>query len=386
MEYDVIVVGLGPAGSTISYHLAKEGARVLGLDRCDFPRKKPCGGALSPRTIQAIPFDIKDTYVKTVYGGIFTFAGGDRLSLERESPLSHMTTRLCFDHFLLKESAKVGVSIRTGLVVESFRESTDSVTVVTSHGSFSGKYLIGADGVNSMVERALHPRHRRRRIIAQEMDIPVPDPLADDPQRFLYVDFGIIPRGYGWIFPKGDHLNVGIAGLNLSGREVKQAAGSFLSSHPALAEADFGNWYGYSLSLPFSERLPLARGRIFLCGEAAGLVDPFTGEGIYFAVESAKMAAPLVIEALRGRNGASLKYDQSVKARFYPEFRWAYHLMRLATTFPRITYQIIKDHRQVMPAYFRLISGETTYQQTVENLKKKLKRYLAEKIGLNSKA
>ena len=210
--YDAIVVGAGPAGSTAAYRLAAAGASVLLLDRATFPRDKPCGGGITGRAARLLPFAI-DPVVEDVvsavelrlsFGRTFERSGGE--------PLAYMTQRRRLDHFLVEKAAGAGAEFRDGVRVTGVEAGPDGVVVSAGFERLAAQTVVGADGVNGMSAKALGLGGNRTVGVAVEGNVP--HGLVD-PERYrgrLVIELGTVPGGYGWIFPKGDHLNVGVGG------------------------------------------------------------------------------------------------------------------------------------------------------------------------------
>jgi geranylgeranyl reductase family protein len=294
-QFDAMVVGAGPAGSMAAYRLAREGARVLLLDRARFPRDKPCGGAISVRARRELPIDPQPVVEHVVDRMEFSFRGHRRFVRGGCSPLAYMTQRRRLDHFLVEQAARAGADVRDGAKVSEVCERGARVD-----GSWiDSELLIGADGVNGPTARSLDLADSRIYGVALEGNLA--NDLVD-PERWrgtAVCELGRIPGGYCWIFPKGDHVNVGVGGWESTGptlrTHLKELCGRRGFDHSKLTHVR-----GYRLP-GRRPGAPLARGRALLIGDAAGLVDPLWGDGMSAAFLSARLAAGAALDLLAGR-------------------------------------------------------------------------------------
>ena len=208
--YDVVIVGLGPAGATAASALSRGGSRVLGFDKETHPRYKVCGGGLSARVAQLLDPGFHSVVEHAVNGVQFVYRGQDPIRIESSEPIAYMVMRDRFDQYLLQQARCAGTDIRTGEGVIAVRQESDGVTVVTERGRYRAKIVIGADGANSLVTRCLFPHRSRYRAPALESEVPIEkDGHYPGPSTIL-VDVGAAHQGYGWIFPKQSCLSVGV--------------------------------------------------------------------------------------------------------------------------------------------------------------------------------
>ncbi|MBI3353336.1 MAG: FAD-dependent monooxygenase, partial [Nitrospirae bacterium] len=156
MTYDCIIAGLGPAGSSAAYYLARKGLSVLALDREKFPRHKPCGGCVSSKAERFLDADFKSVVDKIVNGAVFSFKGKGKIEFRDDSsPVGYMVSRKEFDAYLVRKAKGAGAKVVEGERVLKVEETEDGVRVSSSKDEYTGRYLIGADGVNSIVAKEL---------------------------------------------------------------------------------------------------------------------------------------------------------------------------------------------------------------------------------------
>jgi geranylgeranyl reductase family protein len=307
-RFDVVVVGAGPAGSLAAYHLARAHARVLIVDKARFSRDKPCGGGLTYRALRQLPFSVEPV-VEDVVSRVEcrlhyrrSFERGDR-------PLTVMTQRRHLDAFLAERAVEAGADFRDGT-----RAEVESDTRVRIGGvPIESAAIIGADGANGPTARALGLGGEIVHGVALEGNLEYGDRVTRS--RYggrMVLELAVLPGGYGWVFPKGDHVNFGVGGWGYEGPRLRDHLRRLCHEHGVAAD-ELTDVRGHRLPL----RRPgtrLARGRAALIGDAAGLVDPVSGDGMYEAFFSARLAAAATIDLLEGR-GDSLEPYEAVVAR-----------------------------------------------------------------------
>ncbi|MBI5740585.1 MAG: geranylgeranyl reductase family protein [Nitrospirae bacterium] len=304
-KYDVIVVGGGPAGSTAGYLLAKAGLKVLLIDKGAFPRHKLCAGCITDKTIKILGRVFGEPVDALKREGIINFESGryeifcrDRPVLKRGSPSPfYFIERFSYDNFLLRKARQKGVEIVEGDGVASVDVSGSAIRTASGK-TFTARFIIGADGVNSTVRRSfpkIDKQHWTGNLaIALETFV---DRSEVDKQVYcpsLYFDF--LRSGYAWIFPNRDRMIIGMCGLNKENRKS-----IFHSFNEFLAETGYrnaANLKSHAYHLPYGNFLlsPVHK-NILLIGDAAGFADPLLGEGIFFSHRSAEIASQIIKQA-----------------------------------------------------------------------------------------
>src|SRR4030065_829818 len=217
-DYDVIVVGGGPGGSTAARFCAKAGLKTLLIEKERLPRYKHCGGCLSTKTVHLLGFDLSPVIENTIYGAKFTYCSEDPFFIEYKDPIAFLVMRDRFDQLLVSKALEDGAAILEGEKVTRVKEKGDGVEGGVGEGErLYCRYLIGADGAERIVARSLPlpPQRNDGNGMAIESEIPF-DSSIDFPQKelqFIHLDFGRIPNGYGWVFPKKEYLSIGIGGM-----------------------------------------------------------------------------------------------------------------------------------------------------------------------------
>ena len=227
-----------------SFFLAKAGLKVALFEKEKLPRYKTCGGGLIHKSINMLPFSLNGIVEKE----FFEVAVCDHkikrsFVVKRDVPIISTVMRENFDYNIIKTAEKQGVEIFSNTKVVDIIDKTSEVLVITDSASYTAKYLIGADGANGITAKTISENRNYRRIPALECEIYLNDILLDKFSRFARFDFGIIHFGYGWVFPKNDHLSVGVLSMetkvNLNKQLRSEEHTSELQSHSFISYAVF---------------------------------------------------------------------------------------------------------------------------------------------------
>ncbi|MEW5956686.1 MAG: geranylgeranyl reductase family protein [Chloroflexota bacterium] len=352
--YDVIITGAGPGGATAAYFLGEAGQRVLVLEKETLPRYKACGGGLSASMLAEIfPFSFETVIETRVKAIAYAF---DRRVITIPVPNRSAQTvrRDRFDaHLLAYARAEVG----QGTAVRKVTETADRVIVETVDGdTFVGRYLIGADGANSVVAHALGLRRDKALAAAIEAEVPAsPETLRRFGQALLFI-FGDIRQGYAWIFPKADHLSVGMAALHPKPGQL-QAALAQVATCYGLSLAGV-RLHGHPIPI-YTHREPIATARVLLVGDAAGLVDPFSGEGIRPAIKSGRLAAEAIL------SGQPNRYPGLIWREIGFSHTFGLGLALLFYNFPRACFLLGAANPYATHAFMDMLADRAGYPEVI---------------------
>jgi geranylgeranyl reductase family protein len=313
MNYDVVVVGAGPAGSTAAKTLAEHGIKVLLLDKATFPREKPCGGGLPTRVVKRFPY-IEPLIDSISYGTtMFSSSLQYKFDFVREKPFLMMVLRKQFDTDLLNLAKEAGAVFQGGQSVVDVLALQDKAVVLLENGqSIETQMVLGADGMHSVVaEKTKLCKKLEVLCVSLVQEQPFsPKQLATfftkKKRTYLFIKAQGI-AGYGWVFPKKNSVNIGIGEFQSAiskarpKKPLKETYEAFISllKEQGLLPMDFPIENLRGATLPIFPLDNTYGDRVLLCGDAAGFINPITGEGIYYAMASGQIAAEVTIEGLK---------------------------------------------------------------------------------------
>lgn len=382
-KYDCIVVGAGPAGISALEELSRVGARVLLIERQKLPRHKLCGGAISGACEKALQKDITPVVEDAIMTVLLSYGKGPPLECHAgQQPFAKLVTRDNFDALLLEDVRAHGCEVREDTKLVTLEENSAGVRVGTSKGKLEADILLGADGANGITARYVLADRRRSRKPGMGLQAEV-FPRGSVLEGFrgkALVRYGLPIRGYGWLFPKRDHLSVGVGTFSGDHARLPEAFRKFLEVL-GLAQLPMSRPHGHPIPLT-DGGTPLWRGRILLAGDAAGLVDPLSGEGVLHAITSGKTAAQYICQALDTGKVEFSGYHEAMQKGLIRFLETARGLSDHFYRYPGLFHRLFKRNPSLLSAYFRAVRGDGSYKELVETLRKEfaLARFLP---GLN---
>jgi geranylgeranyl reductase family protein len=354
-RYDAIVVGGGPAGSTTAYRLADAGASVLLLDKARFPRDKPCGGGLTMRAVRNCPVDPTPVVEEQVDRVELRFRYDDRVVRESYKPFCLMTQRRRLDAFLLDAARERGADVIEGAGVQVEEGNTVSLA---SGERFAADALVGADGANGTTAKAVGLAGSILYGVAFEGNVPYPTVAPERYARRVVIELAGIPGGYGWVFPKGDHVNVGVGGWQDEGPRIRDHLRRCCEAH-GLDPDDLEELRGHRLPLR-TKGTRIAGERTVLVGDAAGLIDPVSGDGMYECFVSSRLATEAIMELLAGRATSLAPYEAAVDAALAPLHFASWKLKKALDRWPRASWRVART-RLLWRSIESLLQGELAH-------------------------
>ena len=388
-DYDILIAGAGPAGCAAAYDLARAGKRVLLLDKRAFPRHKACACGLTRKTLKALRYSVEPVVESVCHEIVLQQAASDaarrEVRVRTRNPICAMAVRERFDNFCLQQTLAMGANLRKIEGIVSLRElgGRVEVDIATSNGieTLTAPVMIGADGSNGQTRRLAEGLHASREATAAALPaepqwytrgfaleatvpyeaLPATLPRGDAPHDLVF-DFAPLPGGYGWLFPKGSHINIGVGAFvpkDSGDVHLKSVTRTLLTSYTQakLGVGALTDITGQYLGMGGSAYVP--RGRVLLAGDAAGLVDSLTGEGIHSAIVSGQAAAAAILASNEsGRDVTeeyakrlrplqeTLAFSQRAAEAFYARPERGFRVMRT----PLLRSLVLKTYADGLPA------------------------------------
>jgi flavin-dependent dehydrogenase len=263
-----------------------------------------------------------------------------------------------FDYLLVSNACKAGVTLEEGVEVRHIEVDRDRVLVRTSLDIFSTSILVGADGANSIVVQSLGMKKGFEYGLGINSHIAVNRDKLLEWDGLIGLDLGI-PGGYAWIFPKQDCLSIGAGGSFRVANKLKPCVMHLIQAYD-LGTIDVHLIQGHLMPLR-KATTPLSHERVLLVGDAAGLIDPLTGEGIYYALKSSYLAATTIMRFIKGEIADLEEYENAINNELMPELKAARTIQKINSAAPRLFSHFLNENDRFWRAFCRLLRGEKTY-------------------------
>ena len=390
MKYDVIVVGAGPAGSVAAYECAKRGFKTLLLEKQSLPREKPCGGAVMYRGIRILNRQIPRRIIEQkIYGLRFVLPTGHISEFISDKMIGITVFRERFDEYAARRASSAGVDLLENARVTDASTSDECATVRLKDGrEFTSDFLIGADGVNSVVSRSLNLRPKHNDLLkvglGMESDFYVGEAGVLKATNGNPTVLEIVPvpnrYSYGWVFPKREHLAIGIAGSGVHMRALRPDFDGFCTR--------MEKRLGVKLNLE-KRRTSFLGGdglgskniakRAILVGDAAGFVDPMMGEGIAYAMHSSIFAVDVITHAMEiGQHDETIldEYHKLCRDEFASNFQMAAWAGSKGTSFADTVLSSANGYKLAADIMAMVARGEIGYSDIPSFVLRKLPREL----------
>lgn len=373
MHHTVVIIGAGPAGTSAAMTLASNNIDVCLIDKKEFPRDKLCGGLLTKRSrkIFELIFGKKwdDVVVNKAHGVAF-FDKYKFISKITKYSTVYFTQRILFDNYLLNRSVVQGAISKTGTLIKDM-DIKKNLIVLENDETLSYDYLIGADGVHSLVAKKLFGQSYDKNTIgfALECEIPIIGEMKNIDVPEIY--FNVIKWGYVWVFPKKETLTVGIGGLHRYNKNIHTAFKKFIVNR--FGDVSMGQIKGHFI--PFGDyRRKAVIKNIFLCGDAAGLVETITGEGIAFAMESGHSAANAII-AKSHNNALDIEKLYTKSHKEITSILRISNILRyliFSNIINKLFIMALSKSKTLAEKHLDLMADEITYNQYLKYIMKKI--------------
>ena len=362
-SFDVIVVGAGPAGASAARAASLSGLSTLLLEKQKVPREKRCGGGVSAAALKELDFPLPDRVIERRCCGMWGVQNSILTEVRVDRTVATMISRPAFDAFLIEKAVEAGARIQDAEACREIRVLPDCVSVMTDRAEYRASLVIGADGFSSLVARSVRPKWTRRETrfcLVAEVPLAAAD-IERTMRNLVELRYGFIRQGYAWAFPKRDHISFGIGGAVGDARALRRDFARYLHLHGIHGEVPSKGCF-----IPVTEfRHDVVADRIMLCGDAAGFVDCFSGEGIRYAAASGRLAGRTAAAALQTGDfskRALLAYQRAFYAGYKRDMVWSSFITRLSSRFPRLVFGPLLADRKTILRYFGVMSGDEHFR------------------------
>lgn len=376
--FDVAIIGSGPSGASAALELAKNGISAVIIEKEILPRYKTCGGGFVFRGRKNMPFDIASV-VEREYHEIDTYFAKKnvKFTTKRDLPIISMVMRDAFDHLIVEKARENGVTLlQNHKVLEvTFGEIQ---TIHTSEGNVKAKFIIAADGALSPMAKIAGWKETRTLIPALEYEVEVPKADFERLSQNVRFDIDAAPYGYGWCFPKKDHLSIGVGVFSKINSKInlKEHYATYLKTlgiHEIIKESAHG------FVIPISPRTDtFVQKNVFLIGDAAGFADPLVAEGISNAILSGVLAGQAIAESNLDSVRAAQLYNEKLEETLLPEIRTGVILSKMFYEQQTLRNLFVKKYGQVVAeALTDVFMGVRTYPKDYKAvIKRKMKEII----------
>ncbi|MGW1062833.1 geranylgeranyl reductase family protein [Micromonospora rubida] len=356
--WDLAVVGGGPAGLSAAHVAARAGLSTLVVERAAHPRYKTCGGGLIGTSLVAVGDRIDVPAHDRVDRVTFTRDGRREFTRRHAGgPLVAMVRRDEFDDRLRAAAVAAGAEVRERVAVRALEQDPDEVRLRLADGdTVRARAVIGADGSSGVTARHVGVRYRQVDL-GLELELPVPEEEQRRWRGRLLLDWGTIPGSYGWVFPKGDRLTVGVIAGRGAGERTREYLRDFvdrLGLSGATPEHDSGH-----LTRCRADDSPLRRGRVLVTGDAAGLLEPWSREGISYALRSGALAGAAVVD------GELDGYPRAVDRDLVPSMRAGHRLLDVFARRPDVFHALLATPPG-WRMFVRFCQGQASFAETLD--------------------
>ncbi len=359
---DVAIIGAGPGGAIAAESLARGGARVVLVEKESLPRYKTCGGGVVRRALRFLPqgFELPaQAECRTVE---LRFASGLSFRVERSEPVVMMTMRSELDHALTQAAVRAGAELRSPCELIGLAQDASGVDLTTSTGRLRARMVIAADGALSRTARLAGWSEPVDAVAAIEAELTLAVDALAPFRGVARFDLGTPAAGYGWAFPKRGQLSAGVLSMRRKTGGLRAALHGYLST---IAPQGVVSSAQHGFVIPIApRRTGFTRGRVLLVGDAAGLADPVTGEGISLAMHSGRIAAESLLEARLDARTSCAAYEARLEREILRDLRVARVLAKLLYHRPRIAQHLFeRSGRALCGAMTDVVCGARTYRE-----------------------
>lgn len=365
IELDVAIVGAGPAGAAAALALGGRGLRIGIIEKAVPPRYKTCGGGVLRRAAALLPLDLHSAVDRECFAAELVHHGPSlRFVCRRDQPVISMVMRDRFDHLITSAAQRAGAQLFAGTTVRDVALDAEEVRLATSAGEIRARFVIAADGANSVVARRTARPELQDVVPALECEVTLEQAAMEPLMHTARFDFGFVPHGYAWVFPKRDHLSIGVGTTRRGAAHLPDYYRRYLEllgiGTPLREER-----HGFVIPCRPREGMFDAR-RVLFVGDAAGLADPVTAEGITGGIRSGQLAARAILDGDFAELAVKRAYREALEKTLFAELRIARCLAWVLYDCPRLRIGLLRRHGQRLSELMtQIVTGDTTYGAAV---------------------
>jgi geranylgeranyl reductase family protein len=376
--FDVAIIGSGPAGASAAFELAKSGISTVIIEKEILPRYKTCGGGLVFRGRKNMTFDISSVVEREFFAVDTYFSNTSmKFTSNRDQPIVSMIMRDSFDNLIVEKAKEKGVVLLQNHKVTAI-SFDDIQTIHTSEGDVKAKFIIAGDGALSPIAKMAGWQETRTIIPALEYEVEVSPEDFERLSKDVRFDVDVVPYGYGWCFPKKNHLSIGV-GVFVKSKQKIDLKKKYTDYLKLLGINEIISQEEHGFVIPVSPRTDtFVRKNVFLIGDAAGVADPVVAEGISNAILSGVLAAQSIAESNLEPVLAAQLYQQKLESTLLPEIRTGVVLARLFYKKRTMRNLLLKKFGQVLSdAMTDVFMGDRSYPKDYKaSVRKKIKEII----------
>lgn len=360
-SFEVVVIGAGPSGAFAAYNLAKQGISVAILDKASLPRYKTCGGGIVYRARKLLPFDISEVVERECHQVELNFVK-ENLSFNHKNtkPVVSMVMRDKFDYLIVNKAKELGAKLFQNTKVLDIQQTKDAVQLKTSNNDFQAKYVIAADGALNQTAKKLGCSYKMKSFSALEAEIETDKATFECYSKSGRIDLDYVPRGYAWVFPKKNHLSLGLGGLGKS-INLNLALKQYIE-YLGITKIHKIEIHGSMIPTSNSERI-LSRDRVLFVGDTVSLADPITAEGITNALSSGKIAAEAIVEGSFHIEEVKSLYKKRMKTEILNNLIISDVFHKLIYFYPTLRSSMFRKYGQIfIDKMCAIFMGELSFQ------------------------
>ncbi|NQU04694.1 MAG: geranylgeranyl reductase family protein [Calditrichaeota bacterium] len=377
--YDLVIIGAGPSGSSAGRLAGQIGMKTLLIEKQEFPRYKPCGGALSEHAMSYLDFELPTEIIERDITGARIHYKNNFIEQYKDYRISTLVTRSKFDNYLLEKASDTGIKINLLEKVIDLIENQNYVEISTDRKmSYKARFVIIAEGAAGILKYKVRSKDRLNQFgVCAITEIPESNEIINKHIRNgIDIYFDVAQRGYGWIFPHDGYYSVGVGGLAKYTTNPRNILQEFLQLrnfnpvnniivHPIPAGG-------------IKRKLVSSNSLLFLTGDSAGFVDSFYGEGIAYAIRSGQIAVETINRRLTSeRQKLRISdYEETINFEFGHNLRYSLYLSKLMHKFPNVLFKIFIENKEILDKYLEVPAKRLSYKEFISWFLKKLPKYL----------